>query len=91
VTFGQFAPEYKHALDDEALLLKVVDGEVEGETIMDRHQFHFENDRLFYGRDVNSTAMDTELEHTIEASELNPAIAQSWSETLFYGVGNKNM
>jgi hypothetical protein len=37
VTFGQFTPENKHALDDEALLLKVVDGEVEGETIMDRH------------------------------------------------------
>ena len=72
-------------------MLQVVDGSVDGETIMDRHQFTFENDRLSYSRDVNSATMDSELEHAIEQTELNPQIAQTWAEATFYGVGNKNM
>ena len=40
---------------------------------------------------VNAETNDIDVEHAIEQSELTPSVAQTWSETLFYGVGNKDM
>ena len=61
------------------------------EDVKDRHTFRFENDRLYYGRDVNGETNDAEVEHAISESELSPSYAQTWSETMFYGLGNKHM
>ena len=88
INFGEFSSG--NVLDNEEALLKVCDGDLVDE-VLDRHSFRFENDRLYYGREVNAETNDTEVEHAIEQSELTPSVAQSWSETLFYGIGNKDM
>ena len=59
---------------------------------MDKHTFKFdENQRVTYSREVNPESKDPEIDHQIEETQLNPVIRDSWSEALFYGVGNKQM
>ena len=59
--------------------------------VVDKHSFKFNDNKITYSRSVDGAAIDEEIEHTISESELTPLIAQTWSETLFYGVGNKAM
>ena len=89
ITFGEFAPGNKHALDDDELLLKICEDNVDPEAVLDRHNFRFDGDKLVYSRDV--AGHDEETEHAVGESELTPTIGQTWSETFFYGLGNKNM
>lgn len=88
INFGEFSSG--NVLDNEEALLSVCEGDLVAD-VLDRHSFRFENDRLYYGRDVNADTNDIDVEHAIEQSELTPSVAQTWSETLFYGVGNKDM
>jgi hypothetical protein len=88
INFGEFSSG--NVLDNEEALLSVCEGDLVAD-VLDRHSFRFENDRLYYGRDVNAETNDIDVEHAIEQSELTPSVAQTWSETLFYGVGNKDM
>lgn len=90
VTFGEFAKSAGNPLDNEEVLLKVFD-EADKETVPERTTFRFENNQLHYKREVNGEVVDTEIEHAIEESKLNLLIDQSWSETLFYGLGNKKV
>lgn len=46
---------------------------------------------MLYSRKVDSEAKDTELENSIEESELGVDIEQSWTESLFYGLGNTSV
>jgi hypothetical protein len=87
ITFGQFATDASHENDET--LLKLF--EEKDEQILDKHTFKFENNQVTYKREVNAEHHDTEIEHAIEESILAPTVDQSWSESLFYGVGNKNM
>ena len=45
---------------------------------------------MLYSRQV-SEVKDTDVEHEIEESALASVISQSWSESVFYGVGNGSM
>jgi hypothetical protein len=88
ITFGEFAPG-SNALDDDELLLKICEADVDPALVLDRHNFKFDGARLVYSRDI--AGHDSETEHAVGESELTPSIDQTWSETFFYGLGNKNM
>ena len=90
LTFGEFADNKANPLENEELLLKVCD-EQDRTTVPNRTTFRFENNTLFFKHEVNGEVVDTEVEHAIEENKLNPMIDQSWSETLFYGLGNKRI
>jgi hypothetical protein len=70
--------------------LKVCD-EADRETVPEKTTFRFENNQLLYKREVNGEVIDSEIEHSVDESKLHPLIDQSWSETLFYGLGNKRV
>jgi hypothetical protein len=59
--------------------------------VPDRTTFRFEDNGLHYKRSVNGEVLDAEIEHQVAESKLLPHIDQTWSETFFYGVGNKNV
>ena len=73
----------------EETLLKIFDNN--HNDVVDKHLFKFEDNKLLYSRTVNGERKDAEIEHAISESELRPVITDTWTETLFYGVGNKNM
>lgn len=90
ITFGEFSKEAGNPLDNEELLLKVCD-EKDQTTVPERTTFRFENNQLTYKREVNGEVVDTEIEHPVAESKLNPIIDNSWGETFFYGLGNKRV
>ena len=73
----------------EEQLLKIFEGENDG--ILDKHFFRYTDNKLTYSRTINADKVDPEIEHAIAESELRPLMHDTWSETLFYGLGNKNM
>ena len=86
LTYAEFSKDYNP--DDEATLLKIF--EEDSDAVLDKHTFKFdENQKVSYSREV--TGKDTELEHPIEETHLNEQIRETWTETFFYGVGNKSM
>ena len=85
LTFAEFDKEVDTNKDEN--LIQAVEG---GEGVLDRHSFRFENGKVLYSRQV-SEVKDLEVEHEIDESELTETIPQTWSESLFYGVGNKAM
>lgn len=90
ITFGEFSKEAGNPLDNEELLLKICD-ETDYSTVPDRTTFRFENNGLYFKREVNGEVIDSEIEHKVEESKLHPLVDQSWGELFFYGVGNKNI
>jgi hypothetical protein len=89
LTFGEYE-EGANPLENEELLLKICD-EKDAKTVPNKFTFKFENNALHYERDVNGEVLDPELEHAVPFSKLTPLINQTWSETLFYGLGNKSV
>jgi hypothetical protein len=85
ITFGEFAKD-SSPLDNEELLLKVVDQD-DLVTVADRTTFRFQDNQLHYQRQVNGEILDSDIEHAVSETQLLP----HWSETLFYGVGNKRV
>jgi hypothetical protein len=90
ITFGQFSKEAGNPLENEEVLLKVCDDEDKA-TVADRTTFRFENGAVFYKREVNGEIIDSEIEHAVNEHKLQPLIDQTWSETFFYGLGNKRV
>lgn len=88
ITFGEYAAG--NPLDNEELLLKICD-DSDTDAVADKTTYRFENNELFYKREVNTTLRDPQVEHAVPESKLQEMIEQSWSETLFYGLGNKNV
>ena len=84
LTFGEFSS----APENEAALLKIFENDG---SVVDKHSFKFTDNKVYYSREVNGEVKDTEIEHAIEESELTQGIAQTWTETMFYGAGNKAM
>ena len=82
LAYAEFAPGTDTGHDET--LIKAVEG---GDEVLDRHHFKFEGGQVSYSREV--TGKDAELEHAIEESPLSPTVNDSWSETFFYGLGNK--
>lgn len=90
LVFGEFHKDAGNPLDNEELLLKICDEE-DLKTVVDKTTFRFSNSRLTFKRQVNGEVKDLEIEHPVPELELTPVIDQTWSEVLFYGLGNKRM
>ena len=91
MVFATFDKEAGNPLEDEELLLKVMESDVtdENSALLDKTSFKFEGNGVVYGREVNGEKEDTELNHPIEETKLDVLIDESWTESLFYGIGNK--
>lgn len=90
ITFGEFDKSSGNPLENEELLLKVCD-ESDTTTVPVKTTFRFENNGLSFKREVNGEIVDTEIEHPVDESKLAPLLDNSWSEALFYGIGNKRV
>lgn len=90
ITFGEFSKDSGNPLENEELLLKVCD-ESDSTTVPIKTTFRFENNGLFFKREVNDNVHDTEVEHPVCESKLAPLLDNSWSETFFYGIGNRRV
>ena len=88
VTFGEVAAQGEGADADDALL-KLMDNDAQD--CIDKHTFKFANNQVTYSRMVNGEHVDVDVEHAIEESTLDPHMEQTWSEAMFYGIGNKNV
>ena len=89
VTYGTFTTEAGNPLDDEEVLLNVMDDA--SSVVADKTTFRFENNELHFGREINEDLTDAEVNHAIKSTQLDTVQRESWTETLFYGVGNKSM
>lgn len=90
ITFGEFAKDSGNPLENEELLLKVCD-ESDTTTVPVKTTFRFENNGLLFSHEVNEQVLDTEIEHPVSESKLTPLLDNTWSEALFYGIGNKRV
>ena len=89
VTYGTFE-KGTDPMDNEELLLKVMDADITGEhEVLDKTSFKFEGNSIYFSKEVNEEKDDVELNHPIEEAKLDVVLDDSWTETLFYGVGNK--
>ena len=87
IAFGEFNKESGNPLENEEVLLKIVQEE-NSPAILERTMFRFENNQLSWSRDINGDVKDLEIEHPVKEITLTPMVDQSWSEVLFYGLGN---
>ena len=79
-------------MDDEEVLLKVMDSDITGSSsVIDKTMFKFEGNNIYFAKEVNDEACDSEINHAIEEAKLDIVIDESWTEALFYGIGNKNV
>ena len=90
ITFGEFSKEAGDPLNNEELLLKVCD-ENDSTTVPVKITYKFDNNNLYYKREVNTELKDIEVEPPVQESQLHPHIDQTWSELFFYGLGNKRV
>ena len=56
---------------------------------MDKTSFKFEANGIYFTKEVNEELDDVEINHPIEETKLDVLVDESWTEALFYGVGNK--
>eukprot|EP00356_Strombidium_inclinatum_P013690 CAMPEP_0170493200 /NCGR_PEP_ID=MMETSP0208-20121228/13512_1 /TAXON_ID=197538 /ORGANISM="Strombidium inclinatum, Strain S3" /LENGTH=192 /DNA_ID=CAMNT_0010769091 /DNA_START=6 /DNA_END=584 /DNA_ORIENTATION=- len=90
VAYGTFDKSVGNPLDDEEVLLKVVqDGETDA--IEDKTSFKFENNEVTFAKEVNAEKSDAETNHSVPSTQLDRQIKQSWTESMFYGIGNQSM
>ena len=91
ITYGTFAKDA--GVDDEATLLKLVEDQNldDNSSILDKTTFRFDNNALSFSKEVNAEHCDPLVNHAIPESSLVPQHTDSWTETLFYGIGNKNI
>ena len=88
VSYGEFKSNANPRDSDETLLRLFDEADSE---VVDQHNFKIVDNTVTYSRKVCGEHHDTEVEHAIEETVLSPHVDQTWSETLFYGVGNKHM
>lgn len=89
VTYGTFAKGSESPMDNDELLLKVMDADVSGDSgLIDKTSFKFEGNEIYFSKEVNEETEDPELNHAIEETKLDVLVDDSWTEALFYGVGN---
>ena len=89
VTFGTFTKDAANPLEDESVLLALVDdSNGHHASVVDKTTFKFDNNNVVFVREVNKDVADVELNHAISETPLDAVNTDSWTETLFYGVGN---
>ena len=87
IQYGVFK-EGSHPLDNEEELLKITENIDKSDDISERITFKFSNDDLTFSHDINENLLDSELNHEVEENKLSHFTHTSWSEKLFYGIGN---
>lgn len=88
VTYGTFE-KGTNPFDDEELLLQIV--EDDSQLVTDKTTFKFDSNELHFERQVNEDKTDSEINHAIEKTKLDIVHDDTWTELMFYGVGNKNV
>lgn len=92
VTFGTFSKDAGNPLDNEEVLLKIVDEHnTFNNEVVDKTTFRFDNNEVTFEREVNPELSDTEINHAVGSTRLDVVQNESWTETLFYGIGNKSV
>ena len=86
IQFGTFEGE-QDPLENEELLMEITKDE--SEAVKERFTFRYEDDRVFFSYDTNST--EPEDASNIAENELIPETRTYWSEKLFYGLGNSTI
>jgi hypothetical protein len=71
VSYGEFKSD-KNPRDCDTTLLKLFDDAEKD--VVDQHNFKFANNTVTYSRQVCAEHHDTEIEHSIEESVLNPHV-----------------
>jgi hypothetical protein len=66
-----------------------MESDIIGSVVLDKTSFKFEGNGILYSKEVNEEKDDVELNHPIEETKLDMVIEESWTEALFYGIGNK--
>ena len=90
IQYGEFK-QGVDPLNDEELLLKITEDIKDSNDILQKSTFRFENDNLSFSHDVNTKELDEELHPIIPHNQLTYSMKRTWSETFFYGLGNKSM
>lgn len=74
------------------MLLQITEN-VEGDesALKDKTTFKFEDNGVYFSKEVNGAKSDTDVNHAIAETKLDAVLEESWTEALFYGVGNKAM
>lgn len=85
LTFAELK-QGENALQDEEGLTRIVSEPVGG-NVLEKTTFKFENNHLSIAKDV-SEELDADIHHSLEETTLKHEIEQSWTEVLFYGIGN---
>ena len=78
-------------LEDEELLLKVTEDVDKSHDVLQKVTFRFSDDNLSFSHDVNESKLDAEVDYEISENKLSFCPKASWSERLFYGIGNQEM
>ena len=87
VTYGTFTTD-TNPLEDDETLLKITENIKGSEDIEDKITFKFLDDELYFSHEINEDLLDPEVNHQIEENNIGVVTATSWSEKLFYGLGN---
>mmetsp|Transcript_42780 Transcript_42780/g.31259 ORF Transcript_42780/g.31259 Transcript_42780/m.31259 type:complete len:193 (+) Transcript_42780:40-618(+) len=90
LTFGEFRKDLGDPLANEELLLKIMDDK-DHKIVIDKKHFRADQDGLSFKREINEEEFDLDLESQVEEVKLTPMLYQTWSEVLFYGLGNKTV
>ena len=89
VTFGTFDKD-EAPMDNDESLLKVMDADITGDSgVLDKTTFKFEGNSIYFSKEVNEEKQDGDINHAVEETKLDVVIDESWTESLFYGIGNK--
>ena len=88
ITYGTFEKGEDSPLDNDEVLLKVMDTDINGETgLLDTTIFKFEGNDIYFSKEVSEEKDDSDLDHAIEETKLDVLVDESLTESLFYGVG----
>ena len=90
IQFGEFA-DGLNPLEDDEILLKLTEDISDSEEVKNKSTFSFADDAITYSHQINENLVDNELEFPIEKSQLLQSDQVTWSETFFYGLGNRRM
>ena len=90
IQYGTFKNDI-NPLEDEATLLQLTDSIENSDSVAEKITFKFIGDELFFSHEINQSLLDPDTNHQIDESHLLVSTKTSWSEKLFYGLGNQNM
>ena len=88
LSFGEFK-DGQDPLSNEELLLKLND-DASGD-VVEKRTFKWSQNRMFYEHQIDESTRDPEIHHAVAETEIRDMIDETWTETFFYGLGNKSI